>query len=94
MESALDEGVTVMYFAAAQTATKKFADLISLENYPEGLPLSKLGDILVSMYPQTNLKSVLATSQWSVDAKMVDDVDKIILKGGEEVVVVCPVSGG
>jgi molybdopterin synthase sulfur carrier subunit len=86
--------ITVMYFAAAQTATKKFADLVSLEAHPGGLPLSQLGPILVSMYPGTNLEDVLKSSQWSVDAEMVDDVEKVILRGGEEVVVVCPVSGG
>ena len=89
-----DNAIQVMYFAAAWQETKKFSDLISLADHPDGLPLAQLAPILVSMYPHTKLKDVLQTAQWSVDAEMVDDVDRVTLKGGEEVVVVCPVSGG
>ncbi|KAJ3894657.1 hypothetical protein GG344DRAFT_73810 [Lentinula edodes] len=43
------------------------------------------------------LKKVLDSSQWSVDAEMVDDdedLTKVELGDGVEVAVICPVSGG
>jgi molybdopterin converting factor small subunit len=40
------------------------------------------------------MPDILSGSQWSVDAEMVDDVESTMLKGGEEVAVICPVSGG
>ncbi|KAJ3988904.1 hypothetical protein F5890DRAFT_1488726 [Lentinula detonsa] len=42
------------------------------------------------------LRKILDSSQWSIDAEMVDDEDltKVELKDGMEVAVICPVSGG
>jgi molybdopterin converting factor small subunit len=40
------------------------------------------------------LEEILKTSRWSVDAEMVDDPETVLLKGGEEVAIICPVSGG
>jgi len=85
--------ITVLYFAAASTATNLTEEKILL---PGGrpLPLSSLSALLVSRHPNTTLEKVLEGSRWSVDAEMVDDLETIELKGGEEVAVICPVSGG
>lgn len=84
--------ITILYFAAASTATGLDSERIPLP--PQPLALSKLGEILVAKHPDTNLKQVLETSQWSVDAEMVDEPEKVILQDGNEVAVICPVSGG
>lgn len=84
--------ITVLYFAAASTATNLTSENIPI---PDGrFHLSALGDLLQSRHPNSNLGKVLKGSQWSVDCEMVDDPDAIELKGGEEIAVICPVSGG
>lgn len=59
-----------------------------------GFPLVSLADLLTSLHPHTQLKSILAGSKWAVDEEMVDEPETVYLKGGEEVAVICPVSGG
>lgn len=85
--------ITVLYFAAASTATGLTSERVPLPS-SEPLALTSLGELLVSRHPNSNLAKVLASSQWSVDEEMVDDPEKVFLKGGEEVAVICPVSGG
>ena len=85
--------ITVLYFAAASTATGLTSERVSLPSN-EPLPLTSLADLLVSRHPKTNLEKVLASSQWSVGEEMVEVPEKVQLKGGEEVAVICPVSGG
>lgn len=84
--------VTVLYFAAASTATGKSSETIRIPD--SGINLSDLGELLISQHPGTALRNVLQTSQWSVDAEMIVDPNDFILRGGEEVAVICPVSGG
>jgi len=84
--------ITILYFAAASTETGCSDEHIALPSVP--FPLSSLSSLLTSRYPNTNLEKVLERSRWSVDAEMVDDPDTISLKGGEEIAVICPVSGG
>jgi hypothetical protein len=91
--------ITVLYFAAAWSETRLSTQTITLPvdtTNPDstGFPLTDLGPLLVSLHPNTKLAKVLAESQWSVDAEMVEDASKVNLKGGEEVAVICPVSGG
>jgi molybdopterin synthase sulfur carrier subunit len=83
--------ITVLYFAAASTVTG-----LTLERVPlkEPIPLTSLSDLLISRHPNKGLEKVLASSQWSVDENMVDEPEKVLLNGGEEVAVICPVSGG
>ena len=85
--------ITVLYFAAAATATRLDSERIAI-NAESGLPLSSLPALLASRHPNKDLDQILATSQWSVNEEMVDDVSAVVLKGGEEVAVICPVSGG
>lgn len=84
--------VTVLYFAAAMTATGLTTEQVTLPSH--NFRLSSLASLLVSLHPNTTLHGVLDTSQWSVDLEMVEDPDAVVLKGGEEVAVICPVSGG
>lgn len=89
--------ITVLYFAAASTATGLTSQTVLLPDQPSSekkFYLSSLGDLLISLHPNRGLDKVLKSSQWSVDAEMVDDPEKLVLKGGEEVAVICPVSGG
>ena len=83
---------TVLYFAAAYTATGLQSE--SIEVPDGGLQLSSLSAELVRRHPNTSLEDILATSQWSVNVEMVDDPSRVVLRGGEEVAVICPVSGG
>ena len=84
--------ITVLYFAAASTATGLVEELIPLPETP--FSLSSLGSLIASRHPNKGLEAILNTSSWSVDAEMVDAPEKTSLKGGEEVAVICPVSGG
>jgi len=90
--SASQRHITVLYFAGASTATKKTTEQISIPD--TGLTLPSLNDLLISRYPNTDLEKVLRSSQWSVDAEMVDEPNSVTFKGGEEVAVIPPVSGG
>jgi molybdopterin converting factor subunit 1 len=82
--------ITILYFAAVSTATGKTTEQIPIPS--SGLPLSSLSSHLASRY--TDLEKVLNTSQWSVNEEMVDDPSSVTLRGGEEVAVIPPVSGG
>ncbi|KAL5485678.1 hypothetical protein ACEPAI_6719 [Sanghuangporus weigelae] len=94
--------ITVLYFAAASTATGTLSETIELPitsssskvSTSPGFQLSALTELLSRRHAGTNLDKILKTSQWSVDAEMVDDPESVFLKGGEEVAVICPVSGG
>ncbi|KAI0768053.1 hypothetical protein BD413DRAFT_480146 [Trametes elegans] len=85
--------ITVLYFAAASTATGLTTEQVAL---PLAAPASAdgLADVLAARHPGTQLAAVLAQSGWAVDAEMVDDPARVVLTGGEEVAVICPVSGG
>ena len=86
--------LTVLYFAAASTVTGLTSEQVPLPLSPTPFKLSLLTELLVSLHPGKGLDKVLETSQWSVDAEMVDNPEDVILRGGEEVAVICPVSGG
>ncbi|KAL5526928.1 hypothetical protein ACEPAF_8655 [Sanghuangporus sanghuang] len=95
--------ITVLYFAAALTATGTASETIELpiassssskDSTSPGFPLSALAELLSRRHAGTNLDKILKSSQWSVDAEMIDDPESVLLQGGEEVAVICPVSGG
>jgi len=83
--------ITVLYFAAASSATRIHQEEISIPSDNE-FKLSDLPKLLISRHP--DLGEILKTSRWSVDLEMVDDPDQVILTGAEEIGVICPVSGG
>ncbi|KAH7341678.1 hypothetical protein B0J17DRAFT_647498 [Rhizoctonia solani] len=91
-----EKSFTVLYFAAARTEAGIHKEVVPIPPGSTGVPLSQLGDLLVSRHPETNLREVLDISSWSVDEEMVDEdqLQHIVLKGGEEVGIICPVSGG
>ena len=86
--------ITILYFAAALTATGLGSERITLSS--SSFKLSDLPAFLAHRYPDTNLEKILKTSRWAVDAEMVDEEDEsaFLLKDGQEVAVICPVSGG
>ncbi|KAI0734210.1 hypothetical protein C8Q72DRAFT_454990 [Fomitopsis betulina] len=84
--------ITVLYFAGASTATGLTTEAVALPSTP--FPLAGLCALLAARHPHTTLGAVLAQSSWAVDEEMVDDPGVAVLKGGEEVAVICPVSGG
>lgn len=106
--------ITVLYFAAAQTATDRYSEAIALDDVlaystafsssesaspPNTVPLSALAPYLSSLYPTssaTSLSSILASSAWSVNEEMIpeEDVEQTVLRKGDVVAVIPPVSGG
>ncbi|KAE9407793.1 hypothetical protein BT96DRAFT_874412 [Gymnopus androsaceus JB14] len=91
--------IKVLYFAASSTAVGLTEETVPIPPNSKGFFLSELADLLVERHSNhggKELKAVLASSQWCVDAEMVEDGDlaTIELKDGMEVAVICPVSGG
>ncbi|KAF8623622.1 hypothetical protein AX17_007324 [Amanita inopinata Kibby_2008] len=84
--------ITVLYFAAASTAAGVTSEEVPIPEQP--FKLSSLGALLSSRHPNTGLDEVLQSSRWSVNEEMVDVEEVVELKGGEEVAIICPVSGG
>ncbi|UZJ53840.1 hypothetical protein CBS101457_003160 [Exobasidium rhododendri] len=92
--------INMFFFAAAKEAAGVGSIKITLPS--SSFPLSELGDHLVQNVSQnskgdsTALKKVLKQSKWSVNEDMVDeeDIHSIFLKGGEDVAIIPPVSGG
>jgi molybdopterin converting factor small subunit len=84
--------VTVLYFAAATTALGLTFETFVLPG--DGLKLSDLANLITSRHPNTGIERVLEQSRWSVDAELVDLSNFVVLRGGEEVAVIPPVSGG
>ncbi|EJD49744.1 hypothetical protein AURDEDRAFT_59123 [Auricularia subglabra TFB-10046 SS5] len=88
--------ITVLYFAGAQAATGIQRERVELPASESGFPLSELGALLAVRHPKGGLADVLQTSQWSVNEELVpsEDVAATRLRGGENVAVIPPVSGG
>ena len=84
--------ITVLYFAGASTATGLTTESVSLPSAQ--FPLAELGALLAARHSHTHLGAILAQSSWAVNEEMVDDARAVVLRGGEEVAVICPVSGG
>ena len=84
--------ITVLYFAAATTATSRTSETFAIPG--DGLKLSDLAKLIVSRHPNTGIDRVLEQSRWSVDAELIHHLDSFVLRGGEEVAVIPPVSGG
>ncbi|KAJ3776105.1 hypothetical protein FB446DRAFT_722805 [Lentinula raphanica] len=101
------EHITILYFAAASTTLGITSETIPIPPQTHPFYLSQLKDLLVERHTQLKgqsvgqtLRRILDTSQWSIDAEMVDDGDdeeklgRIEVRNGMEVGVICPVSGG
>ncbi|EJU04863.1 MoaD/ThiS [Dacryopinax primogenitus] len=94
--SASPRAITVLYFASARTTID-----ISYERIPlpeAGLPLKELPKLLEERHAGKGLGKVLERCRWSVNDEMVEHIgegeDEVVLRGGEEVAVIPPVSGG
>lgn len=84
--------ITVLYFAAATTALDRTSETFEVPD--DGLKLSDLAKLIVSRHPNSGIDRVLERSRWSVDAELADLAGSVVLRGGEEVAVIPPVSGG
>ena len=84
--------ITVLYFAAATTTTGRTSETFALPD--DGLTLPDLAKLIVSRHPKTGIDRVLEQSRWIVDKELIYLTDSFVLRGGEEVVVLPPVSGG
>lgn len=88
--------ITVLLFAAARDAAGH--STLNLELPTSPYPLKDLTTLLGSteLKDPQRLQEVLKRSQWSVDQSMlsVAEVGDVELRGGEEVAVIPPVSGG
>lgn len=82
----------MLYFAGARTLVGQSKEEVVLPASGT-CSLSGLRDELVTRHG-AGLGKLLSTSRWSVDQTMVDDGDDVVLRGGEEVAVIPPVSGG
>ncbi|SLM33909.1 molybdopterin synthase sulfur carrier subunit [Lasallia pustulata] len=84
---------TLLYFAAAATYTGK-----ATEPLPASLPISKLFDTLESQYPGIKQK-VLASCAVTVNLDYVDveedgRASDLVIRDGDEVAIIPPVSSG
>ena len=84
--------ITVLYFAAATTVLGLTSETFVLPD--GGLKLSDLAKLIASRHPNAGIDRVLQQSRWSVDTELIYLPDSVVLRGGEEVAVIPPVSGG
>ncbi|KAH7120834.1 Molybdopterin synthase sulfur carrier subunit [Dendryphion nanum] len=87
------EHFSILYFAAASTFTSK-----STEYLPAPVPASQLFTLLEERYPGIGLK-VLSSCAVTVNLQYIDldDVDddvSLVIKEGDEVAIIPPVSSG
>ena len=86
--------LTLLFFASASSATTLSTLSYPLPSSPNPYTLSSLGADLAKRFPK--LAAVLETSSWAVNEEMVgeEEAEGWVLKGGETVAVLPPVSGG
>lgn len=84
--------ITILYFAAAMTATKLTSETLVVPD--DGLKISDLAKLIVSRHPNTGIDRVLEGVRWCVDGLMLHDIDSFVIEDGREVAVIPPVSGG
>lgn len=91
---AATSGFTILYFASASAYTSKDSEVL-----PAPLPLSALFDMLDGLY--TGMKaSVLQSCLVTINLEYVDlpekgsDDAEIVIKAGDEVAIIPPVSSG
>ncbi|GAA5875738.1 hypothetical protein JCM8547_007054 [Rhodosporidiobolus lusitaniae] len=90
--------ITLLYFAGVRTSLPSEPDsqVIDLPASPSPFPLSQLRQYLTSTVHPDNeeFACVLERSEWSVNEEMVEVEGKVVLRGGETVCPIPPVSGG
>ncbi|TNY24430.1 hypothetical protein DMC30DRAFT_413366 [Rhodotorula diobovata] len=92
--------ITLLYFAGVRTslASEPSSQRVALPRSPSPFPLARLRQYLTTEVHAGNdeFARVLERCAWSVDEEMVDDEDEatVVLKGGEVVCPIPPVSGG
>lgn len=91
--------ITMLYFAGARTSLpgEPYSEAVSIPDSPSPFLLSSLRKLLVELHPDNDeFADVLRKCAWSVNEEMVDRESEgaVVLKGGETVCVIPPVSGG
>jgi molybdopterin converting factor small subunit len=93
--SAPSPTIQVLFFASAKDAARTPSLSLPLPSSSTPYTLSHLAKDLVGRYPG-KLVNILETSTWAVNEEMVPDeeVEGQVLRGGDVVAVLPPVSGG
>ncbi|GAA5991026.1 hypothetical protein JCM10908_006507 [Rhodotorula pacifica] len=92
--------IEMLYFAGVKTslAGEPASQTIELPPTARPFPLSDLRDYLIaSVHPENDeFAYVLRRSAWSVNEEMIDEEEEVnvLLRGGETVCPIPPVSGG
>ncbi|KAJ9096764.1 hypothetical protein QFC21_005034 [Naganishia friedmannii] len=92
--------ITILYFASIRTHLDLERETVPLPLQPpsSSTTLADLPRIIYQLHPSEKTKQILQGCMWSVDEEMVDLEDeaegKRVLRGGETVGVIPPVSGG
>lgn len=83
----------MLYFASARTTINKSSESVTLPS--STFPCTKLKSFLLEKYNgDGELKKVLDKSAISVNEEIIYDEDEVILKDGDIVAIIPPVSGG
>jgi molybdopterin converting factor small subunit len=86
--------IQMLYFASARTTLGKSNESLSIPSSPP-FPISKLKAFLLETNGNNpELKTVLDKSALSVNEEIIYDDDEVVLKEGDVVAVIPPVSGG
>jgi molybdopterin converting factor small subunit len=92
--------ITLLFFASVRTSipSEPYSTTLILPSDPTPYPLSLLRQHLIhQVYPgNAEFQQAITKSAWSVDEEMVDEgeEEQVMLKGGETVCPIPPVSGG
>ncbi|RIB20937.1 hypothetical protein C2G38_2244248 [Gigaspora rosea] len=84
---------TILYFASARDAVNISSEIISFPSTSSSLSLQDLTNLLKNRHE--NLGKVLENSMFAINMQYVDkDDESIMVKPGDEVAIIPPVSGG
>ena len=84
--------ITVLYFASAREATKGQISSESVRLDAPSISVSKLKSILIDTHGKT-LESILKTCAVSVEQEY-SESDEDVIRSGNEVEIIPPISGG
>ncbi|GBB99467.1 hypothetical protein RclHR1_03530014 [Rhizophagus clarus] len=86
--------ITILYFATARDATKVPSEKISLPPQSTSMSLEDLTNLLKKRHEK--LAPILDNSLYSINMEYVEESDyqTILVKEGDEVAIIPPVSGG
>nr|CAG8610330.1 5976_t:CDS:2 [Entrophospora candida] len=87
--------VKIVYFATARDATNLSSETISLNSNNDKNSITTLQEIInILKSRHKNLTPILENCMFAINMEYVDNVDKSMIKSGDEVAIIPPVSGG